>query len=263
MTTRITSIGLALALAFGAAASSQAAVARFDTTSFSYSVSNGALNWSSADQYQRLDTEAQSAGGTLGYDSASNDWSNWSGQTLGALTAHASASASASAGQTLQGNAQATRTDLLPIDLPAHGSRAYANQSGVFSLTEDGVVTFTIGWRIEVQGDAADPLAEYSQAMMALMAGAYDGSSVTSLGEELFSFDAASGMAVAMGTWVFDVALAAGELGYYDLTGSASAEASAQAASEVPEPGSLALVGAGLGALLTLRRRRRTAAPHA
>ena len=48
------------------ATASQAAVARFDTTAFSYSVSNGALAWSSADRYQRLDTEAQSAGGTLG-----------------------------------------------------------------------------------------------------------------------------------------------------------------------------------------------------
>lgn len=251
MNHRTTSIALAFALAFGASAS-EAGLARFDTTSFGYSVSGASLSWSAGDQYQRLDTEAQSAGGRLGFDSASGDWSDWSSQALGASTPYANASASAAA-QSLGGSAAASRTAL--DELASHASRSYANQSGVFSLDRDGVVTFTIGWRIEVQGDAADPVADYAQAMMALLAGAYDGSSAVSRNAELFSFDASGGADVASGTWIFDVALAAGQQGYYDLTGTASAEASARAANAVPEPAGLALVGIGLAGLAGVRRR--------
>lgn len=253
MTIRIPSTGLALALLLASTAG-QAAVARFDTTSFSYSVSNGALSWSSTDRYQALDTEALSGGGTLGSDASRDDTASWSNRTLAALTAHASATVGATAAQQLQGQAQATRTDLQPADLPPHTSRGYANQGGVFSLSEDGVVTFTIGWTLSVEGDATDPYADYGHALMAFTAGSYDGITTNSVQEELFSFDAVTGLASISGTWVVQVGLSAGMLGYYDLSGTASAEAAAQA-NAVPEPASLALVGAGMGLLLLGRRR--------
>lgn len=253
------SFGLALGLTLVAAAS-QAAVARFDTTSFGYTVSAGSLNWSEPAAYQALNTEAYAGGGALGDDAQSNYPSAWTSGSVSALTGYSGATASAN-GQTLQGAADATRTSLAPADLAAHTSRAYANQSGVYSLTEDGTVTFTVGWQIQVEGASTDPYSNIANAFMSFTAGLYDYSFTDRFSEELFSFDVVNGVTTASGIWTISVAMLAGQQGFYDLTGTANAEAdAAYTASAVPEPGSIALLAAGLGTLWTVRRRRSTKA---
>ncbi|KQP12660.1 PEP-CTERM sorting domain-containing protein [Pseudorhodoferax sp. Leaf267] len=250
------SLGLALGLSLLAAAS-QAAVARFDTTSFSYTVSGGTLSWSAAETYQALDAEAASGGGTLGSDAQNSYLGAWTTASVAAQTTYSGANVGATADQLVQANASATRTSLAPADLPTHTSRAYGNQAGVYSLSEDGTVTFTVGWSLQVEGASTDPTSDYANAFMSFTAGLYDYSVTTSYEEGLFSFDSLSGLATASGTWTVTVALQAGELGFYDLTGTASAEAdAAYAANAVPEPGSLALLAAGLGTLVAVRRRR-------
>jgi hypothetical protein len=240
---------LALGLTFAAAAS-QAAVARFETTSFGYSVSNGALSWSASDTYQGLSTEAYAAGGALGGDNNQNFWGAFTNETSNSATGYSGATANATAAQTLGGSAYANLSSISPYNLPNNTSFAYGNQGGAFSLSEDGSVTFVVGWELQVDGATDGSYDSYANALMSFTAGNYDGSIATSLSKELFSFDSASGQGTASGLWTIVVNLAAGEYGFYDLTGTASAQANT-----VPEPGSLALMLGGLGALCVLRRR--------
>jgi len=247
---KLASAGLALGFTLAAAAS-QAAVARFETTSFGYTVSGGSLSWAPSDSYQGLTTEAYGAGGVLGSDSKQDFWGAFTNATSSAATAYSGATATATTGQTLGGSAYATPTGLTPYTLPAHTSYAYGNQGGAFSLSEDGSVTFVLGWELQVDGAANGAFDNYANALMSFTAGNYDGSISTTLSKELFSFDSATGLATASGIWTIVVNLAAGEYGFYDLTGTASAQATS-----IPEPGSLALMLGGLGALCVLQRRR-------
>jgi hypothetical protein len=251
------SFGLAIGLTLAAVAS-QAAVARFETTSFSYSVSGGQLSWGDYGQFQALTTDTIAGGGLLGAENDSNYQDAFTGASLTSSTVYASTTVGASSAMTVQGTAQATRTSLPLADFPGiHEARGTSNQYGEFSLSGDGNVTFTVGWLLQVEGAAADPFSDMASALMTFMAGNYDSYYDVSFSEEIFSFDSASGLATASGTWTATVALAAGELGWYDLRGTSHATAdSAYVSNDVPEPGSLALLTVGLGTLWGVRRRR-------
>lgn len=221
-------------------------------TSFSVTTSAGiTLSW--ADPYQAFDTSALEAGGLLGADADSHDVGDWGFAISGANTAHAIAAASTTTPQTFWATADATGSFGPPTNLPNQASSGVL-QSGSFSLSGAGSVTFTIGYSLAVSAIGGNATSDYGSALLNFELDDTDGSSGGSLADALHSFALASGAGSQSGTLTLTLDLSAGETGFYNLQGSALAFASA---SMVPEPQSWLLLACGMAGMAAMSRSRR------
>lgn len=247
--------GAAVALAFGAgsalAESSSSSVA---ITSFSYTTTGGTmLSWS--DPYQSFQALAMNAGGLLGTKSDSFDTADYFFAIVAADTSQASAATSTASPQTFLASASTTSSIGLATNQP-NKAQSIVNQSGAFMLSGAGSVTFNVGYTLAVSAPGGNALSDYGTTLVSFDAANSAGSSGGMVGDQLMSFNQASGVGSKTGTLALTVSLATDETGYYNLRGNSIAWSSAAMAAPVPEPGSWALMLAGLAGVVAVARRR-------
>jgi hypothetical protein len=248
-------LGLAAALLAGPALA-QASSSSVFITSFGVSTSGGTLAWS--DPYQSFSTSALEAGGLLGADSDSYEVGDWGFAIAGANTPHAIAAVSTTTPQTFWASADASSSFGPATNLP-NEAETRALQSGAFSLSGAGSVTFSIGYELAVSAPGGNALTDYGSALLNFELADTDGSSGGSLADALNSFALASGVGSRSGSFTLTLDLAAGELGFYNLQGSALAFATASA---VPEPESWLLLACGMAGMAAWVRTRRLPNAH-
>jgi hypothetical protein len=248
----------ALAIAGLSALPALASTASVNFTSFSYVVSGGSLTYAPSDAYQSLYTEALSSGGVAGADQRSGDAANWNAMSFTATTATSGASAVSQVGQTFQIEAHASPSVGALTNYP-NSAMANASQSGTFTLSQAGSVTFTIGYALSVGAVGGNAVDDYGYALATLSAGNYSSGVGDMISVEHSSFSEAAGVGNYSGTLTYTVALGGpSEVGYYNLASTANVFSPANV-SAVPEPSDWAMMSLGISMLacFTAVRRRR------
>jgi hypothetical protein len=246
-------LGLAMSLAF-CAAPAAAQDASVYISSFAYQTSVGELVWS--DPYQLLGAQALNGGGLFGSDSSSFGPSAGYFPSIGfATTSRANATYSTAGDQTFFLTASTTPS-ANPVGTPRNQATANAVQSGLFSLTEGGTVTFTVDYILSVNRPG-NGVTDLSTAFVHFNAESEDGLSGGDRTDQLFSFNQLAGVGTRNGSFSVTVSLLADQFGFYTLDGSAESFAVAAVAAPVPEPQEWALMLAGLAGLGAYARKRK------
>ena len=243
-------LGVAMALALsGAAWAGDASVL---ITDFSYVSSGGTLTW--LDPYQSFATTALNGGGLFGAKTDSFETEDYDFAIAGANVSNAQAAISTTAPQTFFAAAATTRS-ANPQGTPRNQGTADALQSGSFTLSEAGTVTFTVSYTLGVSSPGGNATTDFATALLNFNLGDSDANSGGDRSDQLMSFNQAAGVGTKSGTFTLAVNLSADETGFYTLAGKAESFSIAA----IPEPGEWALMGGGLMAMVAFLRRRRVA----
>ena len=152
---------LALACCAGPALAQNASVL---IDSFSYTTSGSAvLTW--ADPFQSFQATALNGGGLFGGDSDSLDTPDYFFAIVGANTSNAQATISTTTEQTFWATASTTSSQF-PVGTPRNQGTALASQSGSFTLSEAGSVTFLIDYTLGVSKPGGNPLTDFATAFV-------------------------------------------------------------------------------------------------
>ena len=242
-------LGLATTLAC-ACGNSLAGEGSAQITAFTWSVSAGTLSW--LDPYTSFSATALTAGGLLGAQSDSYATGDYLPLAVGAGTTGAAAGVSTQDAQLFWADALTSSTPA-PAGSQRNQAQALGTQSGSFLLSQAGVVTLTVSYVLAVAAPGGNALDNFSTALLHLNAATDSGSTAFDRSDVMNSFEQAAGTASRSGQFSVQVALAAGETGYYTLDGGAL---SFSPTSAVPEPGAGLQLCGGLLVMAALLRRR-------
>ena len=260
-------VAVAAALACGAGAS-LAGTATVNITSFTVSAADfsGNFVWAT-DPYQSYDLQALQAGAGPHPFFEADNWNL--GPNHVAQTANAKATGNTlnftdvstqltTAGFNLSGQATPTNSSQ---PSPPNYANASALQSGTFMLLDGtgaqtgGTITFDLFYDMSVSTPGSSATT-YSQTALNLLL-SNDVDPDKSFADGLLSNNLAGGTGATSGHFSWTYTLAADQVAFYTLSGSAIASAAVTA---VPEPETYALMLLGLAGMGAVARRRRTAA---
>ena len=218
-------------------------------TSFSYITPDGTtLSFNNPDQ--NFFTNAQNGGGVFGAQTDQFDHSDYDPATAGVSLSNAQAALSTFVPQTFWATASTTRSSN-PLGTPRNQATADGFQSGDFSLSAAGTVTFVIDYTLDVTKPGGSLATDYASAALTFTT-SFAGQQPNSVSDQLLSFNQAGGIGDKSGEFRVSVNLLEDQVGSYTLEGVAQSFAVA-----VPEPHEWALLASGFVALGAFVRRRR------
>ena len=219
-------------------------------TSFSWTTTDGTtLSFFNPDQ--NFYTNAQNGGGVFGAQTDQFDTNDYDPAIAGVNLSNAQAALSTFDPQTFWATASTTRSSN-PPGTPRNQATADGFQSGDFSLSAPGTVTFIIDYTLSVAKPGGSLATDYASAVLNF-ATSFAGQQPNNVSDQLLSFNQLNGTTSKDGEFRVDVTLLEDQVGSYTLEGVAQSFAVAA----VPEPQEWAMLASGFVVLGGFLRRRR------